>query len=92
MWEVSTYFVRSGSSFGWGKIDHHQIMEISKVTYTNYWQVKHVPCLSMWLLTMLIRIINTYVEENHLLGGVYAKISTDARGIKIYTEVRGGSS
>ena len=30
----------------------------------------------------------SYVEENHLLGGVYAKISTDDRGIYFFTEGR----
>ena len=29
-----------------------------------------------------------YVEENHLLGGVYAKISTYDRGIYFFTEGR----
>ena len=32
--------------------------------------------------------IESYVEENHLLGGVYAKISTDDRGIYFFTEGR----
>ena len=30
----------------------------------------------------------SYVEENHLLRGVYAKISTDDRGIYFFTEGR----
>ena len=29
-----------------------------------------------------------FVEENHLLGGVYAKISTDDRGIYFFTKGR----
>ena len=33
-------------------------------------------------------VIRSYVEENHLLGGVYAKISTDDRGIYFFTEGR----
>ena len=31
---------------------------------------------------------HSYVEENHLLGGVYAKISTDDRGLYSFTEGR----
>ena len=30
----------------------------------------------------------SYVEENHLLGGVYPKISTDDRGLYFFTEGR----
>ena len=33
-------------------------------------------------------VYQSYVEENHLLGGVYAKISTDDRGIYFFTEGR----
>ena len=33
-------------------------------------------------------MISIYVEENHLLRGRYAKISTDDRGLYFFTEGR----
>ena len=50
----------------------------------------HLPLCSTSICGNVLRVPTTvyhrYVEETQLLGGLYAKISTDDRGIYFFTE------